>query len=467
MRTSTQIRCSNGACSRMCYTRAQQERSVGAHVAALGLPLLFVQKALADVPRLDDLQGLSYDSAIAPKAAVKAAAEATNAVSKLDAVSGQDATPLIAGLAVGIAIAGGAIAYFAQPNGPRIQTLSCKGVLKLLEEDPEAQLIDIRPKEDLRETGSPDLRSVKKSPINVAYKPMVEASASGTQQSTITIGWAERLCRNPKVGQERPVVLLDTDGSAAGAAARELALASPERPVLYTVAGGAEAWLAQELPWKEPLKLAVNFESLKAIDISGVAEGTEKLVEKYRENPTVVNGGIAAMAVAGASVFLFTEVEAILQVVGVVVALQFLSKRLLFAEDRQQTFNDLKTLISDKIAAGQAGEDLKRLAEKVLDAGSAEGVTEHAAAATTAAPVPAPAATEGASEASAWIKAWEKSQALQLEGSAATNGSVEVGTEAAGPAAGAEEEETVAATEKEKNVAEAEEWIAKYLDRQA
>lgn len=42
--------------------------------------------------------------------------------------------------------------------------------------------------------------------------------------------------------------------------------------------------------------------------------GTEKLVEKYKQNPTVVNGGIAAVAVAGASVFLLTEVEAILQV---------------------------------------------------------------------------------------------------------------------------------------------------------
>lgn len=37
-------------------------------------------------------------------------------------------------------------------------------------------------------------------------------------------------------------------------------------------------------------------------------------MEKYKENPTVVNGGIAAVAVAGASVFLLSEVEAILQV---------------------------------------------------------------------------------------------------------------------------------------------------------
>lgn len=41
--------------------------------------------------------------------------------------------------------------------------------------------------------------------------------------------------------------------------------------------------------------------------------GTEKLVEKYKESPTLVGGGIAVVAIAGASAFLFTEVEAILQ----------------------------------------------------------------------------------------------------------------------------------------------------------
>ena len=73
------------------------------------------------------------------------------------------------------------------------------------------------------------------------------------------------------------MVLLDTDGTAAGRAARELAAASPERPVLYTISGGASAWLAQELPWKEPLKLSLNLDTLKAIDISGVAEGAALL----------------------------------------------------------------------------------------------------------------------------------------------------------------------------------------------
>ena len=90
-----------------------------------------------------------------------------------------------------------------------------------------------------------------------------------------------------QVGQEAPVILLDTDGSAAGAAARDLAAAAPERPVLFTVGGGAAAWLAQELPWKEPLKLRINLDTIKAIDISGVAEGARAVLPAAIAPPRV------------------------------------------------------------------------------------------------------------------------------------------------------------------------------------
>lgn len=76
-----------------------------------------------------------------------------------------------------------------------------------------------------------------------------------------------------QVQQDLPVILLDADGSTAGAAARDLAAAAEDRPVLYIISGGASAWLAQELPWREPLKLGINLDTIKAIDISGVTEG--------------------------------------------------------------------------------------------------------------------------------------------------------------------------------------------------
>jgi hypothetical protein len=76
-----------------------------------------------------------------------------------------------------------------------------------------------------------------------------------------------------QVGEDKPVLLLDADGTMSPAAAKELKDAAPMRPTTYYITGGAEAWLQAELPWKEPLRVGLNFETLKAIDISGVAKG--------------------------------------------------------------------------------------------------------------------------------------------------------------------------------------------------
>jgi hypothetical protein len=80
--------------------------------------------------------------------------------------------------------------------------------------------------------------------------------------------------------------------------------------------------------------------------------GTQTLLKKYNENPTVVTSTAAALAVAGVSVFLLTELETVLQLVGVAFALQFLARKLVFAEEREKTFKEVKYLIQDKIAAG-------------------------------------------------------------------------------------------------------------------
>jgi hypothetical protein len=58
-----------------------------------------------------------------------------------------------------------------------------------------------------------------------------------------------------QIGTDKTLVLLDTDGTAAPAAARELAKLYPKRKELITVVGGAKAWQGADLPWKEPVKL--------------------------------------------------------------------------------------------------------------------------------------------------------------------------------------------------------------------
>lgn len=121
MRTSKQLRCQKGRTSRVCVPRAQPGKKLGVQIGSLGLPLLVVQSARAGSPSLEDLKALSYESAINPKAAVQAAAEASDSALQLDAINAQDLMPLLAGLAVGIVVVGGAIAYFTKSSGPRIQ----------------------------------------------------------------------------------------------------------------------------------------------------------------------------------------------------------------------------------------------------------------------------------------------------------------------------------------------------------
>ena len=164
-----------------------------------------------------------------------------------------------------------------------------------------------------------------------------------------------------------------------------------------------------------------------------------------------------------------------MQVVGVVFALQFLGKRLLFAEDRAQTFRDLKLLLTEKIAAGQAGDDLKRLAEKVLDAASAEDVTDRAAATQRAAPPPPAAGSAGAAggqeSAAAWIEAWRSKQGDAADEQPADDGgAASSGAEAEAWIEAWKEKEREAAENgaggEPENVAAARAWIEEYKARQ-
>jgi hypothetical protein len=87
-------------------------------VISLASPLLFVGAALADTPSFESLSRLSYDDAIAPsaKAAAKVAKESAVKAAEVNLNGIEDATPLIAGLAFGIALVGGAIYFIANAN---------------------------------------------------------------------------------------------------------------------------------------------------------------------------------------------------------------------------------------------------------------------------------------------------------------------------------------------------------------
>lgn len=77
-----------------------------------------------------------------------------------------------------------------------LQSISAAKAIDLLAEDPDAQLLDVRPKVDIKATGSPDLRSIKKS---VSALPWVPPVGPATDKGTVVVGWPQKFGRLSKV----------------------------------------------------------------------------------------------------------------------------------------------------------------------------------------------------------------------------------------------------------------------------
>lgn len=68
----------------------------------------------------------------------------------------------------------------------------------MLENDANAQIIDIRSKKEAREDGVPNLRSTKKTLISIPYQPP-QGPTPQTSAGTVSVGWAQRIARMKKV----------------------------------------------------------------------------------------------------------------------------------------------------------------------------------------------------------------------------------------------------------------------------
>ena len=209
-----------------------------------------VGPALADATT--SLNSLSVDATIAASSADPTASAA------LSQLGDGDATPLIAGLAVGIAVVGTGIKALtdeksavtkviaahcqlmpesagipmsvpnhcnltvhnadpacaraptesasAQAHTPeaeqqavRVQGASPANALQLLQSDKDAIILDIRSKSEVREQGQPDLKGTKKSLVSIPYSPPAGPTAASGATGTVSVGWAERIARMKKV----------------------------------------------------------------------------------------------------------------------------------------------------------------------------------------------------------------------------------------------------------------------------
>lgn len=278
--------------------------------------------------------------------------------------------------------------------------------LTALAEDARVVLVDIRAKAEIKAQGSPDLRPVKRSAVSLPLYSIVKGEV------VVDDAWTEKFAGLKAIDEESLVILLDADGTAAKKAAAAVADAVEK---VYFVQGGAAAW-AETAPWRAPSAgLSLSLPNLKNVGAS-----LNELADDFKAAPSLAKAGLAAGALAGAGFLLANEIEIILELAGLVAAGQFLLK-LVFAEEREKTLTEIKTLVDEKVALSEVGSDLNKIAKAVLED------VEPSAAPKKAAPAPAPAAaapapvaasngngaeSEAAKEAKEWIENWkEKSSA--------------------------------------------------------
>jgi len=400
--------------------RASGQRRASGSAAKVALPALLAgltsaRPALAEASR-DLLAELSYPSGSAPIPVASKAVPAPSLPSvdlpsvELPSVE-LPAVDFPTDLLDNPLLIGGALTAVAVPllikafsSGTSIKTVSPAAAFEALAEADDIVFIDIRTKAEAKEEGSPDVRSTGKKLVPIPLSKMVKGELVTSEEAFVT---SLAKVANP---EEHTLMLIDTFGPEAAKAAK-LAAAAGFKQVVY-VKGGCEGpggWRQSELPWKEPFR--IDLESLKKLDITGMTKLADKLAEEYKESPTVVKGGLAVAAAGAAAFVLFNEVEIILevgaapldggitgqgtdlpwlpgrrgmQVLGVWAAAQFLAKKLLFAEDRERTLKQIKSLFSERIAAGEAGEDLKRLASTVFQSETVEGIEPQVEAAKAA-----------------------------------------------------------------------------------
>ncbi|KAL7002393.1 hypothetical protein U1Q18_003547 [Sarracenia purpurea var. burkii] len=218
---------------------------------------------------------------------------------------------------------------------------TAKKAYEKLADDETSQLIDIREPVEFREVGSPDIRGLKKKPVPVVYR--------GSDK----LGFLNKLSFKFKEPQNTTLFILDKfDGNSELVA--ELVTANGFKAA-YAIKDGAEGprgWMNSGLPWIVPKKsLSFDFSNLT----DAIEEGSDGL--------TVALGVATA---TGLGLLAFTEVETLLQLLGSAALVQFISKKVLFAEDRKQTLLQVDEFVNTKIAPKELVDEIKQIGKALL-----------------------------------------------------------------------------------------------------
>ncbi|XP_073288730.1 rhodanese-like domain-containing protein 4, chloroplastic [Primulina huaijiensis] len=221
---------------------------------------------------------------------------------------------------------------------------SSKTAYAKLGNDSNAQLLDIRTSLEVKQSGSPDIRGLNKKPVAIAYK--------GEDKP----GFLKKLSLKFKNPENTTLFILDKfDGNSELVA--ELVTANGFKAA-YAIRDGAEGprgWKNSGLPFILPKKTSFDLSSLTDAFGGGFVDGSDTV-------PLIL--GVAVVAALGA--LAFAEVETILQVLGSVGLIQLVSTKLLFAEDRKQTVQQIEEFVDTKIAAKELVDDIQRIGNALL-----------------------------------------------------------------------------------------------------
>ncbi|RDX86407.1 Rhodanese-like domain-containing protein 4, chloroplastic [Mucuna pruriens] len=221
---------------------------------------------------------------------------------------------------------------------------SAKNAYAKLGADGNAQLLDIRALAEIRQVGTPNVGGLGKKAVSIAYK--------GDDKPV----FLKKLALKFKEPENTTLFILDKfDGNSELVA--ELVTINGFKAA-YAIKDGAEGqrgWKNSGLPWTVPRK-TLSLDSL-----------TDAITEAFGDSPDglAVTLGIATAA-AGLSLLAFSEIESILQVVGSAALIQFASKKLLFAEDRKQTVQQLDEFLNTKVAPKELVDEIKEIGKAIL-----------------------------------------------------------------------------------------------------
>lgn len=218
----------------------------------------------------------------------------------------------------------------------------------------EAQLLDIRERKDFNEVGSPDLRSLKKKAVSITYREDDKP------------GFLKKLALRFKDPANTTLFVLDKfDGNSKLVA--ELVTMNGFKAA-YAIKDGVEGprgWLKSGLPWSPPKK-GIN------IDFSNLTDAISGAIGEDIDGLPVALGLAAA---TGLSLLAFSEIESVLQLLGSAALVQFITKKLLFAEDRKVTLKQIDEFLNTKVAPKELADEIKTIGKALLPVSSVPAST--------------------------------------------------------------------------------------------